>query len=180
MSMACSAGFRTRRPEHTVHSWWYGVAGFGTMALVAHAPKIARALLLLLCAAGTRVRSLASPNLIIGLALLRFVVGELVWERDHGLCRMLLAGAPAGRSASGPTPKGRSRARCPVASSKGLDTQRQLGSAASILAPLSQSGSLVTCSSCGLPFRWFPGRACTVCGSQQAPAACPSEVVLSV
>lgn len=182
--MACSAAFRVKAPEHTVRGWWHGLAGFGTMALVSHAPAIARAFLFLLRTAWHGAWSLVSPNLIIALVLLRFLAGELAWERDHGLGRMI-AETPAGCPASGLTPKGRSRARGRVASRiyaiMGLGARRQLGSAAPAPAPPSRSGSLIICSSCGLPFRWLPGRACTVCGSQQARALWPgSMVVVSV
>lgn len=164
MSMACSAAFRVRLPEDTVHSWWYGIAGFGMMAVASHAPTIARALLPLWCTVWNGMRSLVSPNLVIGLALLRFVVGR-------GLHRMTAGTLMAGRAAGNPAPLGGSRAIASrICAIVGVDAEKQLGPAASMLAPLSRRGSLVVCSSCGLPFRWFPGRACTACGSRQAAA----------
>jgi hypothetical protein len=147
-----------------VHSWWYGIAGFGMMAAASHAPTIARAMLLLWCTIRNGIRSLVSPNLLIGLALLHFILGR-------GLHWMTAGTLMAGRTAGNLAPLGRSRGIASrICASMGLGAEKQLRPAASIPATLSRRGSLVVCSSCGLPFRWFPGRACTVCGSRQAAA----------
>merc|ERR1719277_2045570 len=99
------------------------------MFVASHTPTIARALLLLGCTVWNGIRSLVSPNLLVGLAMLRFVVGR-------GLHRMTAGTLMAGRATGNPAPLGGSRA------------EKQLGPAASMLAPLSRRGSLVVCSSC--------------------------------